>query len=104
MKMRYCMLIIFLLTGCANKSYVFPQQSSDSVYVAKVYETPGATTPTQKAYSVNGKMYYPKKVFLLDGSKEVLLVGMVQSFMEDIQAMENYTICTHTQQHIKLFL
>ena len=60
MKMRYCMLIIFLLTGCANKNYVLSKESS-SGYVTKVYETPGTTTSTQKAYSVNGKMYYPKK-------------------------------------------
>lgn len=59
--MRYYIFILgilLLFTGCTTKSYFFPQSKS---YVTKVYETPGATSPTQKAYSVNGKMYYPKK-------------------------------------------
>ena len=60
--MRYyifALSILLLLTGCTTKSYFFPKSSSG--YVTKTYETPGATTPTQKVYSVNGKMYYPKK-------------------------------------------
>jgi len=77
-------LTIFLLTGCVNKSsslssdsdYVVENDSSDYTnesantdyvnesgandsYSAKVYKTPKTTT-TYKAYSVNGKMYYPK--------------------------------------------
>jgi len=57
--MRYYIFALILLTGCTTKSYFFPKSSSG--YVTKTYETTGATTPTQKVYSVNGKMYYPKK-------------------------------------------
>jgi len=60
--MRYyifALSILLLLTGCTTKSYFFPKSSSG--YVTKTYETPGVITPTQKVYSINGKMYYPKK-------------------------------------------
>ena len=58
MKYYIFVLVILTLTGCTNRSYFLSKSSS---YVTKVYETPGAKTSTQKAYSVNGKMYYPKK-------------------------------------------
>jgi len=60
--MRYyifALSILLLLTGCTTKNYFFPKSSNG--YVTNTYETTGVTTPTQKVYSVNGKMYYPKK-------------------------------------------
>jgi len=47
-----------LFTGCTQR------------YVTEVYETPGATTPTQKTYSVNGNVYYPKKTVSIGWSEE----------------------------------
>ncbi|QCT94768.1 septal ring lytic transglycosylase RlpA family protein [Caminibacter mediatlanticus TB-2] len=47
--MKYFLLIIyFLLIGCSTKEYV-----------TKVYNTPYATIPTKKPYSINGQMYFP---------------------------------------------
>jgi len=49
--MKRVILVIFLIfAGCSTKRYV-----------SEVYETPGAVKGTQKAYSVNGNIYYPKK-------------------------------------------
>jgi len=79
-------LTVFLLTGCANKSrslsadnsyitesdnsgYVTESDNSGYVarsagngYITRAYDSSKATTsPTHKAYSINGKRYYPKK-------------------------------------------
>ncbi len=41
---------IMFFAGCASREYV-----------TEVYETPGVKKGTQKTYSVNGNVYYPKK-------------------------------------------
>ena len=48
MKKMIFFLFILLFTGCTQR------------YVTEVYETPGVTKGTQKVYSVNGSVYYPK--------------------------------------------
>jgi len=49
MKKTLFLIIFLLFSGCATKKYV-----------TQVYETPGVKKGTQKTYSVNGKVYYPK--------------------------------------------
>ena len=55
---RLLLIILILFTGCTQR------------YVTEVYETPGATISTQKAYSVNGSVYYPKKTVPIGWSEE----------------------------------
>jgi rare lipoprotein A len=55
---RLLLIVLILFTGCTQR------------YVTEVYETPGATTPTQKTYSVNGNVYYPKKTVPIGWSEE----------------------------------
>jgi len=47
-KTIFAILVIFF-AGCTQR------------YVTEVYETPGVSKGTQKVYSVNGEVYYPKK-------------------------------------------
>jgi len=49
MKKLFLFVLVLLFSGCATNRYV-----------TQVYETPGAKKSTQKAYSVNGKVYFPK--------------------------------------------
>ena len=55
---RLLLIIVFLLTGCSEK------------YVTEVYNTPGASKGTEKVYSVNGKVYYPKKTVPIGWTQE----------------------------------
>jgi len=48
MKKGYLLILLLIFTGCTQR------------YVTQVYETPGAKKSTQKIYSVNGNVYYPK--------------------------------------------
>jgi len=52
-------IILFMLTGCAKKQY-------ETV----VYHTKGATKATQNIYSVNGKVYVPKKTVSIGWSQK----------------------------------
>jgi len=48
-KLLFTLLCLLLFTGCTQR------------YITEVYETPGAKKGTEKVYSVNGQVYYPKK-------------------------------------------
>ena len=50
MKRLILLLILILFFGCTSKQYV-----------TQVYNAPGIKKGTQKPYSVNGEVYYPKK-------------------------------------------
>jgi len=49
MKKFFYFFILLFFSGCAQH------------YVTEVYDTPNVTKATQKTYSVNGDVYYPKK-------------------------------------------
>jgi len=48
MKKIFLLILLLLFTGCTHR------------YITEVYETSGAKKSTQKVYSVNGNVYYPK--------------------------------------------
>jgi len=52
-------IILFMLTGCVEKQYK-----------TVVYPTNGATKSTQNIYSVNGKVYVPKKTVPIGWSQK----------------------------------
>ena len=55
---RLALIFLILFTGCTER------------YVTEVYNTPEVKKPTQKAYSVNGNVYYPKKTVSIGWSEE----------------------------------
>jgi len=55
---RWILIVFILFTGCTQR------------YVTEVYNTPGVKKSTQKAYSVNGNVYYPKKTVPIGWSEK----------------------------------